>query len=144
VIQRYAPLAQRHGSELILEASGELRGLFDVARVEQVLSNLLANALKFGSGKPVTVTLTVAGDNARIVVRDQGIGIAPADQRRIFDRFERAASDRHYGGLGLGLWISRRILEQLGGSISVSSQPGQGSAFTIELPLRAATQSAVG
>jgi signal transduction histidine kinase len=144
VVQRYAAMAERHGCQLILEVGQELHGVFDAARIEQVLSNLLGNALKFGNRKPVTVALTAEGERARMTVRDQGIGIPPMDQRRIFDRFERAASDRHYGGLGLGLWISRQIVEQMGGQITVSSEPGRGAAFSVELPLRPPARTATG
>jgi signal transduction histidine kinase len=144
VVQRYAPMAERHGCQLSLDASEEVPGLFDAARIEQVLSNLLANALKFGRGKPVAVALTAEGELAKLTVRDQGIGIPATDQRRIFERFERAASDRHYGGLGLGLWITRQIVEQAGGQIAVESEPGQGSTFTVELPLRPTAQTATG
>jgi signal transduction histidine kinase len=69
-------------------------------------------------------------------VADEGIGIAPEDQRRVFERFERAASARHYGGLGLGLWIARQIVEASSGEIRVESRPGAGSTFTVELPAR--------
>jgi len=72
-------------------------------------------------------------------VRDHGIGIAPVDQQRIFQRFERAASERHYGGLGLGLWIASELTQGLGGEIGVDSAPGAGAAFTVTLPRRAAT-----
>jgi signal transduction histidine kinase len=142
VVQRYASMAERHGCPLSLEAGAELPGVFDAARIEQVLSNLLGNALKFGRGKPITISVTTDGEHVRITVRDEGIGIPLIDQRRIFDRFERAASDRHYGGLGLGLWISRQIVEQMGGQISVRSEPGRGAAFTVALPLRAAASTA--
>ncbi|HEX2570750.1 MAG TPA: ATP-binding protein, partial [Polyangia bacterium] len=75
---------------------------------------------------------------AQVSVRDRGIGIPPEHHARIFERFERAVSERNYGGLGLGLWISRQIVQALGGTISVTSAPGQGSVFTVELPLAAA------
>ena len=67
-------------------------------------------------------------------VRDHGIGIAPADHARVFERFERAVSRKHFGGFGLGLWISRKIVEAHGGSISLTSQLGSGSTFSVELP----------
>jgi signal transduction histidine kinase len=83
----------------------------------------------------VKVSLTTGGGWVRLSVRDQGIGVAAQDQRRIFERFERAASSRNYGGLGLGLWLSRRLIEEMHGSISLDSRPGEGSTFTVELPL---------
>jgi signal transduction histidine kinase len=103
-------------------------------RLEQILTNLLSNAAKYGRGKPIDVSLE--GDEAayRIRIRDRGIGIAPEDQQRIFERFERAVSERHDGGLGLGLWITRRIAPHLGGSIEVRSQPGEGATFALCLP----------
>ncbi|HUL59423.1 MAG TPA: ATP-binding protein, partial [Anaeromyxobacteraceae bacterium] len=81
---------------------------------------------------------TADGERACIEVRDRGIGIAAADQRQIFERFERAVSSRNYGGLGLGLYIVRRIVEAHGGTIRVESEPGEGAAFFVDLPLRAA------
>jgi signal transduction histidine kinase len=75
------------------------------------------------------------GEVARVSVSDRGIGIPPDQQARIFDRFERAVSVRHYGGLGLGLWIVRQIVEALGGDIEVQSEEGRGSTFRVELPL---------
>ncbi|MEW5850439.1 MAG: CHASE domain-containing protein [Myxococcota bacterium] len=107
----------------------------DRLRMEQVLGNLLSNAFKYGAGKPVEVELTVAEKLARVSVTDHGIGIAPEDQERIFQRFERAVSERHYGGFGLGLWIVRQILNALGGEVRLQSTPGQGSTFTIEIGL---------
>jgi signal transduction histidine kinase len=109
--------------------------------VEQILSNLLSNALKYGAGKPVEVGVDASGGQARLSVRDFGIGIAPEDAARIFQRFERAVSARHYGGLGLGLYIARQLAAAHGGAIAVESQPGAGALFTVTLPLRAEAES---
>ncbi|MDC3961351.1 sensor histidine kinase [Polyangium jinanense] len=108
-------------------------GYWDPDRIEQIVTNLLSNAAKFGAGKPIEVFYGENEGIARIVVHDHGIGIDPARQERIFDRFERAASE-NYGGLGLGLYISRRIAEAHGGTLRVQSEPGVGSSFTLELP----------
>jgi PAS domain S-box-containing protein len=129
--------ARQTGSTI--EVRGEpVRGSWDRLRVSQVVTNLLANAVKYGAGKPVEVEFGPHGEGARLVVRDHGIGIAPADLPQIFERFERAVSSRNYGGLGLGLYIVRRIVEAHGGTISVDSTPGQGSAFYVELPFQPA------
>jgi signal transduction histidine kinase len=103
-------------------------------RLEQVVGNLLANAMKYGAGKPVELHLEQDDGKVRLKVRDFGIGIAKEDRERIFERFERAVSVRHYGGFGLGLWIVREIVQALGGAIDVESTPGQGSTFTVTLP----------
>ena len=92
-------------------------GSWDRGRIELVVRNLLANAVKYGEGKPIEVSVGADEGRARLVVRDHGIGIAPEDQVRIFERFERAAP-RAYGGIGIGLWISRQVLELHSGSIS--------------------------
>jgi signal transduction histidine kinase len=98
-----------------------------------VLTNLVSNALKYGPGKPVEVRVFARGDRAILQVRDQGIGIGAEDHDRIFERFERAVSERNYGGFGLGLWIVRRIVEALGGTVTVESAAGSGATFTVEL-----------
>lgn len=107
----------------------------DRLRVEQVVTNLLTNAVKYGESKPIEVTVQKDHASARVTVRDHGMGIASEDIERIFQRFERAVSERHFGGLGLGLWIVRQVLDAMGGTVSVESWPGEGSLFTIELPL---------
>jgi len=99
-----------------------------------VVTNLLSNAIKFGAGKPIEIAVGAECGTARLAVRDHGIGIAPEQRDRIFGRFERAVSERHYGGLGLGLYISSRIVADHGGSIRCESQPGAGSTFIVELP----------
>lgn len=113
-----------------------LVGKWDRLRIEQIITNLVSNALKFGQGKEVVVSATSDGESARIQVVDSGIGLSPEDQVRIFQKFERAVPVRHFGGFGLGLWVVRQIVEALGGTISVESEPGRGSTFTVELPLR--------
>ncbi|AUX39628.1 protein kinase [Sorangium cellulosum] len=110
-------------------------GHWDPSRLEQVLINLLSNAMKYGAGGPIHVAVRRQADRALLVVRDHGIGIAEADQARIFERFERAVSIRNFGGLGLGLYIVRWIVTAHGGSIRVESKPGAGATFVVELPL---------
>ena len=126
--------SSRAGCEIRLDADGPCMGRWDRLRIEQVVTNLLSNAVKYGAGRPIEIA--VGGDEvlARLTIRDHGIGIPPEHQARIFERFERAVSDRHYGGLGLGLWIVRQIVDALGGSIIVESESGKGSVFTVNLP----------
>jgi predicted ATPase/signal transduction histidine kinase len=128
---------QSRQSALEVRATVPLRGQWDRARIEQVVSNLLSNAVKFGSGKPVTITVeAMADDRARLVIEDQGIGIPPDRLPYVFDRFERAVPETHYGGLGLGLYIVREVVRALGGDVAAHSVEGEGSRFTVELPIR--------
>ncbi len=126
------------GSQLLLDAPDTLPLVCDEFRVEQVIINLLTNALRYGAGKPVSVRLEAAAGKAVLVVKDGGIGIAPADQERIFGQFERTDAARKVAGLGLGLFITRHIVLSHGGAISVRSEPGQGAEFTVRLPLQPA------
>ena len=123
------------GSSLEIRGEG-VRGYWDRLRVSQVVTNLVSNAIKYGAGKPILLTFGARADRAWIRVRDEGIGIDPTDQPQIFERFERAVSSRNYGGLGLGLYIVKRIVEAHGGTIRVESAPGAGSAFWVEIPQR--------
>ena len=125
---------QRARCPLTLNAPPHLTGRWDATRLEQVTTNLLGNALKFGAGQPVDVTLEAVGPDARLSVRDHGIGISHDDQERIFGRFERAVSLTHFGGMGLGLYVTNQIVRALGGTIRVDSKPGQGATFIVELP----------
>ncbi len=109
-------------------------GMWDRGRIEQVLTNLLSNAIKYGMGKPIRVGVDASGEWVRLWVEDGGLGIAPADQQRIFRAFERLASAQRVGGLGLGLYIGQQIAEAHGGTLMVDSRPGRGSRFTLELP----------
>ncbi len=134
VVERFEQELARTGSRLTLHAPAPVTGSWDRLRLEQVVTNLVSNAVKYGQGKPIDLTVEAGEGRARLVVRDAGIGIAPEHLERVFGRFERAVSERNYGGFGLGLWIARQIIEAMGGRISVSSQPGVGSTFRVELP----------
>jgi signal transduction histidine kinase len=135
VLERFAEQARRAECELALAAGEPVVGNWDRSRLDQVLTNVIGNALKYGAGKPIAIRVERAGERCRIEVRDHGIGIERDAQQRIFGRFERAMSVRNYGGLGLGLWISRQIVDALGGHITCDSAPGMGTTFAIELPL---------
>jgi PAS domain S-box-containing protein len=125
------------GVELRVHAQGPVEGAWDRMRVEQVVDNLLSNALKYGEGRPVDLAVSLEGGGARLEVRDQGVGIAAEDQARLFERFERVRLDQDITGYGVGLWIVHRVVEAHGGRVSVESQRGQGATFRVELPLQA-------
>ncbi|HVG60190.1 MAG TPA: GAF domain-containing sensor histidine kinase [Hyalangium sp.] len=142
VASRFEAQAAQARSSLHVSASTLIVGHWDRLRLEQVVGNLLSNAIKYGAGTPVHIEAGAAGDRARLSVRDGGIGISQEALPRLFGRFERAVSGRHYGGLGLGLYITRQIVEALGGAVSVESALGQGATFTVSLPLRARGEAA--
>ncbi|HYH98081.1 GAF domain-containing protein [Hyalangium sp.] len=133
-VSRMAEEFSRAGCEVHVEAERPVVGLWDRLRLEQVVTNLLSNAIKYGQGRPVRVCVEAAPGLARLSVRDEGYGIPPEDQSRIFQRFQRAEGTRHIQGLGLGLWICRQIAESHGGALRVESEAGRGSLFTLELP----------
>jgi len=131
-----APEAERAGCALEVHEAGPLVGHWDRMRLEQVLSNLLTNALKYGAGQPIRVDVRAEAEEAVLEVRDGGIGIEEEHLARIFGKFERAVSERHYGGLGLGLYITQQVVQAMGGSIQVESQPGHGATFRVRFPRR--------
>ncbi|MHB1844889.1 MAG: sensor histidine kinase [Deltaproteobacteria bacterium] len=135
MVERYREEAERAGCELTLRVDGPVVGRWDRLRLEQSVTNLLSNSFRYAKGKPIEVQVGPGAEGARLSVRDHGIGIEPEDAARIFERFERAVPARHYGGLGLGLYIVRQIAEAHGGRVTVESKPSFGSTFTLELPL---------
>jgi signal transduction histidine kinase len=134
VAQRFADQISASGAKLEVTIAGPVVGHWDRLRVEQVITNLLTNAMKYGRGRPMELVCEGTATHGLVRIRDHGIGIDPDQLTRIFGRFERAVSARSYGGLGLGLYIARQIVDAHGGRIEVESRPGEGSLFTIELP----------
>jgi len=128
-------------AEIRTHLSGNAHGVWDRRRLEQMLANLLSNALKYGEGHPIDVRVDADASHVTLTVLDRGIGIQATDLERIFKPFERAAPVEHYAGLGLGLHIARHIVEAHGGTIEVSSQPGSGAKFVVTLPKAASGRS---
>jgi signal transduction histidine kinase len=122
-------------SSVTYTAEEPVIGVWDEFRIEQVVANLLTNALRYGARKPIEVRVYAVAGQARVEVRDQGIGISPENQRRIFQQFERVAANHAIHGLGLGLFISDQIVAAHGGEIVVESEEGNGSMFRVCLPV---------
>lgn len=139
VVDNLSNQASDAGTAITLQAHPPVTGLWDAFRIEQVAINLLTNALRYGKGKPVEITLHLLPGSVRMDVRDQGMGISDTDQQRIFEQFERITGNDGTGGLGLGLYITRQLVEAHGGVISVQSVPGEGSVFQVTLPLSSST-----
>lgn len=135
-IERFEDQCRSAGCPVTFKSDGLIVFTGDRTRLEQVFSNLLINAVKYGDAKPIQVTVRSTQESAHIEFQDQGIGIAEADQERIFHRFERAVSANSISGMGLGLYISFKIIEAHKGKISVRSESGKGSTFTVSLPLQ--------
>lgn len=136
VCERMEEPANRAGVTLTSQITPGIIGNWDSLRMGQVVTNLLSNAFTYAAKAPVEVTLTTAGDRATLVVSDQGPGIPTEHVGRIFGRFERATDTRHYGGLGLGLYVAEQIVHAHGGTISAHNVPSGGAAFTLDLPRR--------
>jgi signal transduction histidine kinase len=132
------PLARESETEFVLEIANEVEGHWDAFRIEQIIINLMTNAIRYGKGKPVHVSLTMEGEHAVIKVADQGVGIAEHEQKKIFEAFERSGDNEVKAGLGLGLYISKKLAEAHAGDISVISQKDSGSTFVLRLPLKSA------
>jgi signal transduction histidine kinase len=134
VVEHSAEALAEARCALTLNAAGPVVGKWDRLRLEQVVTNLLSNAMKYGAGAPIVITVSASASHGELSVRDHGIGIAPANQARVFAQFERAVSKKDFSGLGLGLWICGQIVALHGGSIHLESETGQGAAFTVKLP----------
>jgi PAS domain S-box-containing protein len=123
------------GSTVSVRADAGLRGFWDGLRLEQVFVNLLHNSIKFGRGRPISIDVARRGDRAVVTIADHGIGVPKSLESSLFEPFARGVSSRHYGGLGLGLYITKTIVEAHGGKIEVESEEGHGSTFTVTLPI---------
>jgi PAS domain S-box-containing protein len=134
--ERFADEASRAGSEIRMRLQPEVKGTWDGFRLEQMVTNLVSNAIKYGDGKPIEIELENNPKCARLIVRDHGIGIEEKELPRVFEPFHRSTADRRYGGLGLGLHITSQIVRAHGGEIQVRSEVGAGSSFIVELPRR--------
>lgn len=135
VVERLRAQIEAAGCQIHLEVQAEVQGRWDRFRIEQVISNLLMNAIRYSPGTPLWIKLRSSESLAELTVRDKGPGIAKENQERIFQRFERAVNARNITGLGLGLFICREIVESHGGKISVVSELTQGACFIVELPI---------
>jgi signal transduction histidine kinase len=121
-------------SEFVLDLPSYLRGVWDRMRIEQIFTNLLSNAIRYGAQKPIEIRLGGDAEQIELSVKDHGIGIPEADRERIFQRFERAGKTRSSGGFGIGLWTVRQSCLAMGGQVSVNSKLGEGSEFIVMLP----------
>lgn len=135
VVGRFQLQAESVGCPIWIENGVTLTGQWDRFRIEQVVTNLISNAIKYGAGKPIEIGLSRNEDLAMLSVRDYGIGISKENHSKVFAQFERVSHSTHISGLGLGLYITKSIVEQHRGDISLESEPGQGSRFTVKLPL---------
>ena len=135
VARKYEVTAARGRSPVELDIEDGVAGVLDRLAVEQVAENLLSNALKFGSGQPVTLRLRSGARSAWLDVQDRGIGMSPEQQARLFVRFEQVVAQHRGSGFGVGLWLANSLVTAMGGRISVSSQVDEGSTFTVMLPL---------
>jgi len=135
LVETFAPQISAAQSSVNLSVDSPVVGLWDEFRIEQVVSNLLTNALRYGAKSPIDVSVYVEGENAIVEVRDQGIGISEENQQRIFQQFERVSAKHAVAGLGLGLFISEQIVAAHGGKITVQSALGEGAVFRVSLPL---------
>jgi|GEM_PF-5356992 len=132
--EQFAGDLARSGCELRLDLRPGATAQVDPARVDQILSSLLSNAVKYGPGKPITISVSMADGVVSVSVQDQGMGVASEDLSRIFEKFERAVPAEGYGGLGLGLYIGRQLAESMGGSLAATSSPVAGSNFILRFP----------
>jgi len=133
LVERFMPQFEAVNCQVTCEIQADVTGHWDSYKIEQVINNLFSNSIRYSPGRPVEIHLIKEPQKAILSIKDYGVGIEPANLERIFERFERASSAN--SGLGLGLYITRQIIELHDGSIKVESKLGQGAKFIIELPI---------
>ncbi len=138
VLERFADESAAAGCRITTDMQGEVIGYWDSARIEQVVVNLVSNAIKYAPGKPISISVRRSLQVTTLTIQDLGPGIPRIHQSKIFDRFERANSSRNIGGLGLGLYIVKSIVDGHHGSLRLESDVGKGARFIVELPINPA------
>ncbi len=132
----FSEVLKRKKYKIKINAQSPVVGKWDKVRIEQIITNLFSNAIKYGDGKPIDIHIIKSGEKAKFIIQDRGIGIGPTEQKVIFDLFKRVNEKEEYKkSSGVGLYISSQIVKMHGGKIKVSSFPSQGTTFTVELPL---------
>jgi len=134
VVARSLPELERARCAVNVDAKGAVRGSWDRLALERVMTQLLSNAMKYGAGRPVDISVVGRDGSARLTIRDHGIGIGEEDRPHLFERFARFAPLQNYGGFGVGLWLVRRVVEAHGGNVAAVDPEGEGAKFVIELP----------
>ncbi|MDP3758378.1 MAG: HAMP domain-containing sensor histidine kinase, partial [Candidatus Daviesbacteria bacterium] len=137
VTESFSEILKKDKNKIKIQAKSSVLGKWDKSRIEQVVTNLISNAIKYGNGKPIEIKIFKSGNQGKFIIKDQGMGIPPHEQKVIFDLFKRASGPGEYKkGLGVGLFITSQIVKIHDGKIKVSSIPAKGATFTIELPLK--------
>lgn len=135
-VEKFDPVFKANGCSVLLNLQNNLEVYWDAQRIEQVIANCLSNSIKFSPKAIIEIKLRSEGNNIIFSVKDNGIGITPDLQKKIFNKFERGVSSRSYGGLGLGLFIVHEIIKSHGGAVTVESLPGKGAEFIFKVPGR--------
>jgi signal transduction histidine kinase len=135
VINRFTGELNKSNIPIEFHGDNSIHGWWDPLRLEQAISNLIYNAIKYAADRPVKIIIKKETDHIIWKIQDHGVGIAEADQCRIFEKFFRGGSENFFNGLGLGLWIVKQIIEAHGGTITVKSQPSRGSEFIFQIPI---------
>jgi two-component system OmpR family sensor kinase len=134
IVDAHEPAAEHLGSVLAYREQAPVMVALDALALEQILDNILLNALRYGGGKPIDITLGHSDALIWTVVKDRGIGIPLKDQSKIFERFEQAVSSATQGGFGVGLWVVGQLVQAMGGEIKVDSAVNEGTSFQVTLP----------
>jgi two-component system OmpR family sensor kinase len=141
VVADFASFAATAGSDLSVASEPGITGLFDRTALEEIVENLISNAIKYGRGQPIHVQLSASERELQLCVNDNGLGISAENKDRIFQRFERLITGHSSTGFGLGLWVVGQLVEAMSGKIEIDGRPGQGSTFTVRLPLQKTTEN---